>query len=108
MELHWGGGTHSVNFAWIFFRMPSLSEACNLIARIFTDFNTGDTLTKSLTSIEIALPFLIFKDLRDEFFPNRLLFLNTRLCRWCVYLLLFVMILTIGVLDSGQFIYVKF
>lgn len=95
-----------VSFAWIFFRMPSLHEAVLFIGRIFTDFNSGMFLTHELTSIKIGLPILILYDLIKEY--NLFKSYRTTVVKWSVCVALFVMILLIGVLDSGQFIYVSF
>lgn len=95
-----------VNFAWVFFRMPSLNEAILLIGKMFTSFNTGQFLTHELTSIKIALPIMVLYDLMIEF--NLFKRFRTPAIKWCAYVILFVMILLIGVLDSGQFIYVSF
>ena len=63
-----------VNFAWLFFRMPTLSDACGVIVRIF-DFRLPMTLyvtalpTPPLMLIGCAL--LFFKDFRDEFFSGK-------------------------------------
>ncbi|MBO2523019.1 MAG: MBOAT family protein [Bacteroidetes bacterium] len=100
-----------VNFAWVFFRMPSINDACTLIIRMFTVSGMPyllDMGASSILFIGVSLPILLFKDFRDEFFRNRFLFLDTKLARWIAYICLFCMILTIGVLDGGQFIYVSF
>ena len=95
-----------VNFAWIFFRMPSLHEAMLLIGKMFTSFNSGQFLTHELTSIKIALPIMVIYDLMLEY--NLFKKFQTPFVKWCACVALFVLILLIGVLDSGQFIYVSF
>ena len=100
-----------VNFAWVFFRMPSIGDAWGAIVRMFTEFgipNLSDMDVFVRLIIAISLPMLIFKDVKDEYFPNRLVFLKKGFFRWSIYIILFSMILTLGVLDSGQFIYVNF
>lgn len=100
-----------VNFAWIFFRMPDFTSAGILIAKIFTGFGVPDLSSMDIfvkLIIGVSLPILMFKDFKDEFFSNKMGFLNSFIVRWCVYIILFVMILSLGVLDSGQFIYVNF
>lgn len=100
-----------VNFAWVFFRMPDLGSAVAVIVKVFTDLGTPDlaVMETGTNSILVAgIGILLFKDLKDEFFPARFGFLNKRFFRWSVYIVLFAMILTLGVLDSGQFIYVNF
>lgn len=100
-----------VNFAWIFFRMPDISSAVDVIEKIFVsfgepDFSGLDIFAKLIITIGLAI--LIFKDIKDEYFPTKFSFLDNIVVRWCVYVVLFVMILSLGVLDSGQFIYVNF
>lgn len=100
-----------VNFAWIFFRMPSIGEAWGATCRIFTDFgipNLSDMGMSSILIVFIGMIILAFKDIRDEFFHDKWRFLEAKPVRWVVYVALFCMILTLGVLDGGQFIYVSF
>ena len=100
-----------VNFAWVFFRMPDLGSSWGMIARIFTDFSALELSGLSLYSkliIILGLGVLVFKDIKDEFFPARLNFDRLPIIRWAIYIFVFVMILSVGVLDSGQFIYVSF
>lgn len=101
-----------VNFAWIFFRMPTLSDAIGVIFRIF-DFTLPLSIFIEFDTfiyISLSLMILTFKEILDEFFPNSISFLynNRRWVRWASYLLLLMMILSMGVLDSGQFIYACF
>lgn len=100
-----------VNFAWIFFRMSDIGEACDIICRMFTGWGTpsiSDLGTSSILMIVIALLFLLFKDIRDEFLSNHFKFLELKVVRWIIYVMVFCMLLNFGVLDGGQFIYVSF
>ena len=100
-----------VTFAWVFFRMPDLSGAVGVLGKIFTDFGTLHKSLLSTTDIVMyvaGIGILVFKDFRDEFAPGRFGFLDRGLLRWSTYVLLFVMVLGIGVLDGGQFIYAGF
>lgn len=100
-----------VNFAWIFFRMPSIEDACLFIQRIF-DFNLPITLEviPNLPFTIGGLLILLFKDLRDECFSDRFSLLNNknRMIRWISYIVILVIIVTSGVLGSDQFIYANF
>ena len=102
-----------VNFAWIFFRMPTLSEACNVIIRIF-DFNQPMSLDVGSRHIFVLMVFgtflLFLKDITDEFMPERFrLFENKfRVVRWISYMSVIVLIMLTGVFDAGQFIYANF
>lgn len=100
-----------INFAWIFFRMPDIISAGELVGNIFINFGTPDLSGLKFFSkliLFIGLSILVFKDVKDEFLPNRFTFLRKGFFRWSIYIVLFAMILTLGVLDSGQFIYVNF
>ena len=102
-----------VNFAWIFFRMPTMADACGLITRIF-DYSLPKSLyLSSHTDVAlcgIGIMILLTKDLFDEFFPGKLpLFDNTNMViRWLSYLAVIVMILMMGVFGADQFIYANF
>lgn len=100
-----------VNFAWIFFRMPNISDTFEMIGQMVTNFGMPDLSDfggSALLMSGIGLFVLVFKDMRDEFFRNKFLFLERKAVRWVVYIVLFCMILNFGVLDGGQFIYVSF
>lgn len=100
-----------VNFAWVFFRMPNISDAFGVMGRIFTNIGKPDLSDLSgsvMVVLLVSIVMLIFKDLRDEFFSSRLKFLNTIIVRWGIYVALFCLILMFGVLDGGQFIYGRF
>lgn len=102
-----------INFAWIFFRMPTIGEACSFITRIF-DFSQplslfyDDLQTIALTFTSVAI--LIAKDVRDEFFPTRLPLMNNKyvIVRWGTYVVLVLTILLMGVFGADQFIYANF
>lgn len=100
-----------VNFLWVFFRMPNISDACLVIVKMFANVgmpNLSDFGTPSLIMTFVGLLILSFKDLSDEFFANRMSFLESKVVRWVIYIMLFCMIINFGVLDGGQFIYVNF
>lgn len=103
-----------VNFAWIFFRMPTLNDACGMISHIF-DFTQPLTLvTKGFSTtygfIIFGLSLLFIKDFSDEFLPSRLRLFDNRyiLIRWSCYLFIVVSILLTGVFSADQFIYTSF
>lgn len=102
-----------VNFAWIFFRMPTLDDACGVIARIFDPSLPMTLFTEKLLMppfIPLAVILLFVKDLRDEFLPHRFLLINNRRSwvRWITYISLIVTILLSGVFSADQFIYANF
>ena len=100
-----------VNFAWVFFRMSNIGDAFGLIGRMFTDFGQPDLSYYGISVIVIltlAILMLVFKDLKDEFLAQKVRFLNKKVIRWTIYLVVFSMIISYGVLDGGQFIYGQF
>ncbi len=100
-----------VNFAWIFFRMPNIGDAFEMVGKMFTNIgipSLSDFGMKATLMSAIGLLILIFKDSRDEFFRDRFLFLDKKVESWVIYVVLFCLILNFGVLDGGQFIYVSF
>ena len=100
-----------VNFAWIFFRMPSIGDAWGAICRMFTEIGTpnlSDLGGAAIIMAIIGMFILFFKDIRDEFFSNKFRFLDKKTVRWVIYVVLFCLVLNFGVLDGGQFIYVSF
>ena len=102
---------HLVSFAWVFFRMPNIRDAFGMIGRMFMNIgfpSLSDMGGAGIIIIILTIPVFVFKELIDEFFHNRLSFLNHRIVRWSVYVVLFCLILLFGVLDGGQFIYVSF
>ena len=102
-----------VNFAWVFFRMPSIGDAFAVIGKMFSDLGYFD-IREGFVDIAgvimaiIGLCVLVFKDVREEFLSDRMYWLEKPVVRWACYVLLFCMIISIGVLDSSQFIYVNF
>lgn len=102
-----------INFAWIFFRMPTLSDAFGVIGRIF-DFSLPMTIyvrsISTMALIVMGVIILFIKDFTDEFIPGRLkLFCNKhRLVRWASYCVVLAMIMLFGVFGADQFIYANF
>ena len=102
-----------VNFAWLFFRMPTISEAHGVIGHIFDIHQSMalEIMSRHIFLLMIIGSGLLFvKDWMDEFAPNKLnLFDNRRrVVRWSSYLSVIILIMLTGVFDSGQFIYANF
>lgn len=100
-----------VNFAWIFFRMPTFEDAISIIHRIFTNHETSlyyASLGDLLLYI-IGISILFMKEFHEEFTsPKYLGIFNQRYIKWGICIFLFGAMLCEGVLDSGNFIYVSF
>lgn len=88
--------------------MPTLSDALCVVAHIFNFDATGEMDIPEV--MLIGLGVLMIKDVLDEFFPKCFskIFDNYSIVRWGIYLALITLIMLIGVLDSGQFIYAYF
>lgn len=100
-----------VDFAWIFFRANSLSDASIVISRIFTNFGATLFMKWEVFFIaSIALTILFFKEFTDEFYPNnfKLLNNNNKYISVISMALLLCIIILLGIFDSGQFIYFQF
>jgi D-alanyl-lipoteichoic acid acyltransferase DltB (MBOAT superfamily) len=102
-----------VNFAWIFFRMPTLTDACCVITRIFNPslpLTVYIDLIPNLPFTIIGVGTLLLKDVRDEYMPNRFALMNnpSKYIRWAAYVFVFVMIMITGVFGADQFIYANF
>jgi len=102
-----------VNLAWIFFRMPTISGAFGVIGRMINDrgtLNLTDIYNGSapVLIIVVGLVLMVLRDLAEEYGLQRFSFLRKPVFQWCWFLMLFVLTLSIGVLDGGQFIYASF
>ncbi|MBR4327796.1 MAG: MBOAT family protein [Bacteroidales bacterium] len=102
-----------VNFAWIFFRMPTLGEACGVVARIFNFSLPMSIWMPEKTNIVLMIMgviMLFVKDFFDEYKPGKLVIFDNphRIVRWGAYVIIFVMIMLTGVFGADQFIYANF
>lgn len=102
-----------VNFAWVFFRMPSVGEAFGVIGRMFTLLGAPSLASvyggfAPIVILILALSILMYKELTEEFISRKPAFLSSQVVRWATYVTLFALILCVGVLDGGSFIYVSF
>lgn len=95
-------------FSQIFGKCNTLTDAWMVIKAIFTD---RGMIFDGITSYgKICLLILLIKDFRDEFYPNRCRLFESPniIVRFLSYSVVVVLILLIGVLDGGQFIYFQF
>ncbi len=99
-----------ITFAWIIFRMPTLEDGIGVIVRIFTAFGAPMKVIveTDFLYLLLGLPFLVVYDIWREFQPSRLSFLNSSKVKWVVCVVLSLVILSIGMFDSGKFIYENF
>lgn len=98
-----------VTLAWVFFRMPTIEDATQMIVHMFTDFSVPEVLSFTNFAIYIiAIILLALKETREEYYSTKLRFLNNRYVKWAEYVVVFCLILLCGALDSGSFIYGSF
>lgn len=98
-----------VTIAWVFFRMPSLEDAVGFIGHSFSTISAPEVLSVTNFAIyAMAIMILVVKESREEFFPNRFKFFDTRGFQWVGYIALFCIVLLCGALDSSSFIYGSF
>jgi len=97
-------------FSQIFGKSQSISEAGEVIRKIFTErgklYIDMTTITYGLFSLTV----LFLKDFCDEFFPKQIRFFENKsiVVRYLSYAIILILILNIGILDGGQFIYFQF
>lgn len=97
-----------VNFAWIFFRMPTISDALGMIIHIF-DISQPMMVDIPQKSHLLVLFILIAKDFLDEYYPKISCLVDKSISiRWSIYIIVFVIIMLQGVFGADQFIYVGF
>ncbi len=100
-----------VDFAWIFFRANNIHDAFYIIKKIFTNINSSIYIDmKTMFYTAIGLSILVIKDIKDEFFKDKLnVFENKHIAtRFTGYALVFILIMLCGVFDNSQFIYFQF
>jgi alginate O-acetyltransferase complex protein AlgI len=105
-----------INFTWVFFRAETLADALLILGRIFGDLDRTAAWLALGARLETMLPVLILlvSAVTLEYFSRRLvhpLQLVARLwlpLRWLVYTLFIYVILTVGTLHRGSFIYFQF
>lgn len=96
-------------YGWMLFYAPDLHTAAEITKGYF---HLGMPYIHQTTIFFFFVGFaiLFLKDLKDEFWPNKQLLLSSRhiVVRYLTFAALAVLIVSIGVLDGGQFIYFKF
>ena len=99
-----------VNIAWIFFRMPTFTAACDVIEKIATSpgrFDANMMLMSDMVMLVLGLSIMIMKDLKEEYI-KRVTIIDNKYVKWFMYILIFALLLNFGILDGGSFIYVSF
>lgn len=98
-----------VNFAWIFFRMPTLQDAIGVIGKIILNPSLDFHVFIEYKTLLFPLYVMIIADVVNEYMPRFNLFHDQYIAvRWAAYMAILALILLFGVFDAGQFIYVNF
>lgn len=94
----------------IFGRAANFKDAILIYQKITTNHGSLYLDMTTMGYFFVGLIILFFKDFRDEYFPDKILFFENHniLIRYGSYLFIVFSILLIGVLDSSQFIYFQF
>lgn len=97
-----------VTFAWIFFRLNSIEDGYNVIKHILSFGKPHINLTTFFHLI-VVFPIVIAVECLQEYGNTFYQVIKSNIIiRWSAYICLLMSILLLGVLDSGQFIYVSF
>ena len=99
------------SFSQVFGRASHLSDALCVFEKIFSI--SGSLFIESPSHFIyglLGITMIILKDFTDEFFPSSFMFFENknRFIRVISYSSIIIVILLIGVFDSGQFIYFQF
>lgn len=94
----------------VFGKCATVEEGWQVLLKIFSDRGTMFMDSSTLGYAGVMVFVLAFKDLRDEFFPTKLRFFESKyiVVRFLSYLFVLFLIVNMGVLDAGQFIYFQF
>ena len=100
-----------LSFSGIFFRAASLDDAFKIIHKII--IWKGSFFYPGLHHMVFSffgIVFLMISEIKWEFFPESRLLLNSThaVVRWISYTVLILLIVLIGVIDGGKFIYFIF
>lgn len=98
-----------VNFAWIFFRTPTIGLAFEFIRHIYANWNIGIPIQSTSMKWYFLVLFGL-KEILDECLGEKMLIYNCsfRIVRWAGYIVTSALIVLWGAFDAGSFIYVGF
>lgn len=103
-----------INFAWIFFRAASISDALYIVSSIITNpgklyIGDGADVTAPIYAL-MAIFFLVLVEIKKEYFKTMFSFSTSRfeLVRMSAFAVIVFIILSLGVFGESQFIYFQF
>lgn len=99
--------------AWMFFRLSDFEDSLYGIGKIFTSVGSpigGRDVTPALEYCALGLFFILGKDILDEYFPNKFRLFDNKnvVVRYISYIVISMLILSAGIFDDSQFIYMQF
>lgn len=101
-----------VNFLWMIFRVPSISDLYLLLSHIVHNPLEGGILKDSLAINLFFIFIVLLKDLYCEYRAKFSIHIKRGWIinglRWAVYVGIFIVILLFGVFSNNQFIYASF
>lgn len=101
-----------VNFAWVYFRMPTIREGSNFIAKMlsFDKFSIYLPEKDNIIGCVIALFILVCYDLKggNKSPLPQVFFRKSQLRRRSSYVFMMLLILIFGIFDNTSFIYIQF
>jgi len=94
----------------VFGRAATFQDSITVFDKVFFERGSLFLDKTTLAYAFIGVMLLILKDFRDEYFPGKLLFFRNKhiVIRFASYLFVTLLILWIGILNGGQFIYFQF
>ena len=97
------------SFSQIFARCGSIGDAFNVLGKILNEHGEIKGISLLIPAL-FLLSHLLIKDFMDEYFPKKLLLFENKnvIVRHLSYAFILILILTMGVFDSGQFIYFQY
>lgn len=99
----------TVTYLWMIFRIPSFSQAIEITKGYLQE---GSLYLHPTTIFFLGVGFviLLIKDLKDEYLPEKHFFLESKyaVVRYGSFATLLAIIIFIGILGDGQFIYFQF
>jgi len=103
-----------INFAWIFFRANTITDAFYIVKKVFTApgrlfIGSGDDITASIYAT-MAIAILLLIELKKEYFDALVSISQHKLelVRILGYVILLFIIFYLGVFGESQFIYFQF
>lgn len=98
-----------IAYGMMIFRSSNITEAFEITKKMFTDLGTAFISGKALFYSFLILPIILFRDFKNEYELNiHFLHSSKPVVRYITIVAIVMLIIYLGVLDGGQFIYYQF